>query len=245
MEEVCWGKRKGAGWHMERGFAGLLGGWAHEVLPQLRPRSDILLPLSYPVSQIGLVGILHQIKEGWLWGSYSANPAKRVLLWGYCLSFPKTLLCCPPWCRCRAGWDISSMTQRNSHITPIFLHTQLCITFCCMLNSVVWPMLVFLSKYPCTECKCVLGKEKPEWWLWQELEEVTVKKCENSKIPLLKHRRKSCCLHRKAKWARDWEGVGKVVLWLVMFVLALGNHLLCCQTWLGLFFYYIFFIWVL
>lgn len=49
---------------MERGFAGLLGGWAHEALPQLRPRSDILLPLSNPVSQIGLVGILHQIKEG-------------------------------------------------------------------------------------------------------------------------------------------------------------------------------------
>lgn len=46
---------------------------------------------------------------------------------------------------------------------------------------------------------------------------------------------KSHCLHRKAKPAGDGEGVGKVVLWLVVFVLVLGNHLLSCQPQPGFF----------
>lgn len=63
----------------------------------------------------------------------------------------------------------------TGRVTPVLLHsTQLHITLWYVLNSVVWPMLVFLSKYPFMKGKHVLGREKPGWWLWHGAGEVTV-----------------------------------------------------------------------
>lgn len=86
----------------------------------------------------------------------------------------------------------------------------------------------------CCEERNQGGSSDPNW----EKKQWSVKELRTA---LLKHRRKSCCLHRKAISARDWEGVGQVVLWLLVFVLVLGNHLLSCQTQLGFFFHLFFF----
>ena len=124
---------------------------------------------------------------------------------GFCLSFLKTLLCCPPSCRCGAGCDISSTAHRKGHITPVFLHpTQLGITLWYMLNSVVWPLLVFLSKYPSMKCKHMLGTEKPGWWLWQR-GEVTVE-CQRFEDTTAKTQKKKLLPSQESKISRRLGG---------------------------------------
>lgn len=59
--------------------------------------------------------------------------------------------------------------------------------------------------------------------------------CQTFEDTTAKAQKKSHCLQRKAKSVGDGEGTGKVVLWLVVFVLVLGNHLLSCQTQPGFF----------
>lgn len=146
-------------------------------------------------------------QEGWLLGSTSEDPAERVPHRGDCLSFLKILLCCPPWCGTGAGWDISSMAYRKGHITPIFLHpTQLCITLCYVLNSVVWPMLVFLSKHSYRKCKHVPGREKPGWWLLQGGGEVTAKKCQRFEDTTAKTQNKKLLPTQKSKISRRLGG---------------------------------------